>query len=225
MARTKPKRDENTALWRERAVARSLSRARSRAEERVQRFLDAAFSLVDEKGTTEFTIQEVVERSKQSLRAFYQYFDGKDELLLALFEESVRASVVDIESELEGVEEPLERLRTFTVRLHEWCEPREAPPTRGAHDRVPISEFALQLALKHPDRVGSVFTPLTRILFTLLEEAAAAGVIAETDTRAAAALVQQTVMYGWLQGRLVADVRMQASAEATWQFCLHGLRG
>ena len=60
--------DGNEPVWRQRAVARSLNAARSRAEQRVQRYLDAAFELIDEKGTTEFTIQEVVERSKQSLR-------------------------------------------------------------------------------------------------------------------------------------------------------------
>src|SRR5207302_1856496 len=81
--------DVNEPAWRERAVSRSLTAARSRAEERVQRFLDAAFALIDEKGTTDFTIQEVIDRSNQSLRAFYQHFNGKDELLLALFEETV----------------------------------------------------------------------------------------------------------------------------------------
>src|SRR4029077_11111195 len=82
--------------WRQRAVSRSLNAARSRAEKRVQRFLDAAFSLIDEKGSTDFTIQEVIDRSKQSLRGFYQYFDGKDELLLALFEETMGESADDI---------------------------------------------------------------------------------------------------------------------------------
>ena len=86
----------NEPAWRQRAVSRSLNAARSRAEQRVQRFLDAAFSLIDEKGTTEFTIQEVIDRSKQSLRGFYQYFDGKDELLLALFEETVREATDDL---------------------------------------------------------------------------------------------------------------------------------
>ena len=83
----------NEPAWRARAVSRSLNTARSRAEQRVQRFLDAAFELIDEKGTTEFTIQEVIDRSKQSLRGFYQYFDGKDELLLALFEETLREAI------------------------------------------------------------------------------------------------------------------------------------
>lgn len=71
-------------------MTRSLDAARSRAEQRVQRFVEAAFELIDERGATEFTIQEVVERSKQSLRGFYEYFEAKDELVLALFEETVR---------------------------------------------------------------------------------------------------------------------------------------
>ena len=82
--------------WRQRAVSRSLTAARSRAAQRVQRFLDGAFELIDEKGTTDFTIQEVIDRSQQSVRGFYQYFDGKDELVLALLEETVREAGEDI---------------------------------------------------------------------------------------------------------------------------------
>ena len=94
--------DANEPAWRQRAVSRSLNAARSRAEQRVQRFLDAAFELIDEKGTTEFTIQEVIDQSKQSLRGFYQYFDGKDELLLALFEETIREATDDLRAVVES---------------------------------------------------------------------------------------------------------------------------
>src|SRR5574342_401559 len=135
MARADDVQDEDVSAWRKRAVSRSLSAARSRAEQRVQRFLDAAFELIDEKGTTEFTIQEVIDRSKQSLRGFYQYFDGKDELLLALFEETVRESGEDIREVVESESGPLERLRAFVVRLHEWCEPAGTPRKRGRHNR------------------------------------------------------------------------------------------
>src|ERR1700712_3883387 len=106
-----PPEDPNEPSWRERAVSRSLNGARSRAEQRVQRFLDAAFSLIDEKGTTEFTIQEVIDRSKQSLRGFYQYFDGRDELLLALFEETVREATDDLRLVIESTAEPIDQLR------------------------------------------------------------------------------------------------------------------
>lgn len=175
--------DGNEPGWRQRAVSKSLSAARSRAQERAQRLLDAAFALIDEKGTTEFTIQEVVDRSKQSLRAFYQYFDGKDELLFALLEESIRESLEDLRSAVESESEPLERLRAFTIRLHEWCQPLGTRRKRGAHNRAPISEFSLQLALKDPERLATVMAPISRMLVELLKAAVAAGSLQVSEPR------------------------------------------
>jgi AcrR family transcriptional regulator len=217
--------DRNAPGWRQRAVSKSLSAARTRAEQRVQRLLDAAFALIDEKGTSEFTIQEVVDRSKQSLRGFYQYFESKDELLFALLEESIHESLEDLSEAVASETEPLERLRAFTVRLHEWCEPLGARPKRGSHNRVPLSEFSLQLALKDPERLSAVMAPVSRLLVELLETAVAAGALQVTDTRRAALLVQQTVMYGWLMGRLIGRKGGRVTAEDAWEFCLHGLGG
>jgi AcrR family transcriptional regulator len=216
---------KNEAGWRQRAVSKSLSAARSRAEQRVQGLLEAAFSLIDEKGTTEFTIQEVVDRSKQSLRGFYQYFEGKDELMFALFEETTREALEDLASAVESESEPLARLRAFTVRLHEWCEPLGARRKRGAHNRVPISEFSLQLALKDPERLAAVISPITRMLVGLLDDAVAAGVLRVADTRRAALLIEQTVMYNWFVNRLVQNPRSRVSSEDAWEFCLKGLGG
>ncbi len=225
MARADDSQDEKAPAWRKRAVTKSLSAARSRAEQRVQRLLDAAFALIDEKGSTEFTIQEVVDRSKQSLRGFYQYFEGKDELLFALLEETIREALDDLGAAVASETEPLARLRAFTVRLHEWCEPLGARRKRGAHNRVPISEFSLQLALKDPSRLAAVMAPISRILVELLDAAAAAGAIQVADTRRAALLVQQSVMYGWLMNRVVQSPRSRVTAEDAWDFCLHGLGG
>ncbi|HKA85368.1 MAG TPA: TetR family transcriptional regulator, partial [Acidimicrobiales bacterium] len=83
MARREPAAEagaDRPGTWRELAVARSLDPARSRAENRVQRFLDAATDLMSNESSKDFTVQEVVERSGQSLRSFYQYFAGKHEL-------------------------------------------------------------------------------------------------------------------------------------------------
>jgi hypothetical protein len=55
--------------WREHAVARSLDSARALAEKRVQRFLDAALELMAIGSGREFTIQQVVDRSGQSIRS------------------------------------------------------------------------------------------------------------------------------------------------------------
>src|SRR5437868_9756955 len=167
--------EANEPDWRERAVSRSLNAARSRAEQRVQRFLDAAFALIDEKGTTEFTIQEVIDRSKQSLRGFYQYFNGKDELLLALFEETVREATDDLRAVIEAEAEPVERLRAFTIRLHEWCDPSEKPSKRSAHNRRPIMEFSVHLTVDHSERVKAAMAPISRMMRELVEGANSAG--------------------------------------------------
>jgi AcrR family transcriptional regulator len=225
MTRVDDVQNGNGPGWRQRAVSKSLSAARTRAEQRVQRLLDAAFNLIDERGTTEFTIQEVVERSKQSLRGFYQYFDGKDELLFALLEESIREAFEDLREVVASDSEPLERLRAFTIRLHEWCEPLGTRRKRGAHNRVPISEFSLQIAIRDPERVAAVMAPISRMLVELLDAAVAAGAVQATDTQRTAVLIQQTVMYGWLMNRLVQSPRMRVTAEDAWEFCLHGLRG
>ncbi len=209
--------------WRERAVSRSLHAARSRAERRVQRFLDAAFELIDEKGTTEFTIQEVIDRSQQSLRGFYQYFDGKNQLLLALFEETIREATDDLQGVVDAQTQPIERLRAFTIRLHEWCDPSEKPRKRGTHNRRPIVEFSVQLAADHPEQVKAAMAPIMHTMLELIEAADAAGAIDVGDARRAAGLLQQTVMYSWFSNRLAESARSRVTAEETWDFCLHGL--
>ncbi|HWS45306.1 MAG TPA: TetR/AcrR family transcriptional regulator [Acidimicrobiia bacterium] len=223
MTDVEPVDDDNEPAWRQRAVSRSLNAARSRAEKRAQRFLDAAFELMDEKGTTDFTIQEVIDRSKQSLRGFYQYFNGKDELLLALFEESVHESIDDQRAAVDAETEPLARLRAFVIRLHEWCDPGESSRKRGTHNRRPISEFMVQLAGSHPERVRAAIAPTSQLLTELLDDANRADMIEVADTRRTGALVMRTVMYSWFGNRLASSARMRISAEETWQFCLNGL--
>jgi len=225
MAKTDDAQGGGGTGWRQRAVSKSLTAARSRAEQRVQGLLDASFALIDERGTTQFTIQEVVDRSKQSLRGFYQYFDGKDELLFALLEESIRESLEDLRSAVDGESKPLERLRAFTVRLHEWCGPLGTRRKRGAHNRVPLSEFSLQLALKDPERLVAAMAPISRMLVDLLQAAMDAGTIHVDDTQRAAMLIQQIVLYGWLMNRLVKNSRARVTAEDAWEFCLRGLGG
>jgi AcrR family transcriptional regulator len=211
--------------WRARAISRSLDVARSRAEERVQRFLEAAFELIDEKGSTDFTIQEVVDRSKQSLRGFYEYFDGKDELVLALFEETVREAVDDMRAAVDAESDPLARLRAFAITLYEWCDPEDSPRKRGRHSRRAIAEFSTHFTSGHADRVRATLRPQTRLLRELVAAAAEAGAIRVTDVRRAATLMQQTVMYSSFSNRLVEKPERRLGAEDTWEFCLHGLNG
>jgi hypothetical protein len=68
-------------------------------------------------------------------------------------------------------------------------------------------------------------TPISRMLIELLEAAVADGSLQVAETRRAALLIQQTVMYGWLMNRLVKSSRARVTADDAWHFCLHGLGG
>ena len=71
---------------------------------RVDRFIKTAVEILGETGRTDFTVQEVVARSKTSLRAFYQHFSSKDELLLALFDRTIAQSAKIWRAETTGLD-------------------------------------------------------------------------------------------------------------------------
>src|SRR6185312_2720720 len=58
------------------------------------RFMKSALAILGETGRADFTVLEVVERSKTSLRSFYQHFSTKDELLLALIDKIMTESTL-----------------------------------------------------------------------------------------------------------------------------------
>ena len=208
--------DEPT--WKQRAVERSTRAAKLRAEQRVQRFLDAAQVIIAEKGSTDFTVQEVVDRSRQSLRSFYQHFDGKHELLLALFEDALRRATEQIRAAAQGPADPLDRLKVAVQLLFELSRPDPAA-------RRPLfTDFAPQLLLTHPAEVRVAHASLLALLAELLTEASAAGELrAGVNPSRAAALTMQTVMFV-AQSAVASDGDdlPVITADEVWEFCAHG---
>lgn len=163
--------------WRELAVARSLDSARTRAENRVQRFMDAALELVNASDGTDFTVQEVVERSGQSLRSFYQYFDGKHELVLALFEESVASTVELLRERVARERGPMDRLHCFVVEYHQLCRPSRNGSSPVSGSPPILTEFAWQLLTERPKEAARAFAPLVSMYWELFDDAVAAGLV------------------------------------------------
>ena len=216
---------------RELAVARVLDPARARAETRVQRFLDAAFELMNSSSGREFTVQEVVERSGQSLRSFYQYFEGKYELLVALFEDSVRSSAEKLREAVDRESDPLERLRTFTVEYYVMCRPTPKGKAGDTKDKRPAStlaEFAQRLLTDHPAEAARAFVPLTELLNELLDAAAAAGVIREgLSHQRITGVILQAIMFnafGTTISGLPATGDVTEAADELWQLLLLGIQ-
>jgi len=204
--------------WKQRAVERSTKAAKLRAERRVQRFLDAAQAIIMEKATTDFTVQEVVDRARQSLRSFYQHFDGKHELLLALFEDALRRATDQIRAAAIGQSDPMEALKVAVQLLFELSRPDPAA------QRPLFTDFAPQLLVSHPAEVKAAHAPLLALFTDLLTQAEAAGRLhPATKPRRAAALTMQTVMFiAQNSGVSDDDSSSPITADEVWTFCSTG---
>lgn len=204
--------------WKQRAVERSIKTAKLRAAQRVQRFLDAAQAIIIEKGSTDFTVQEVVDRSRQSLRSFYLQFDGKHELLLALFEDALSRSADQIRAATASHEDPLERLKVAIQLLFESSRPDPAA------QRPLFTDFAPRLLVSHPSEVKVAHAPLLALLTELMEEASEAGVLRDgVNPRRMAAMAMQTVMFvAQYNGGSDDASTHPITADEVWDFCANG---
>jgi AcrR family transcriptional regulator len=221
--------NDPATTWREQAVARSLDSARTRAETRVQRFLDAALELMnDSENGKEFTVQEVVERSGQSLRSFYQYFGGKHELLLALFEESVRSTADVLRERVAEETAPLDRLHRFVVEYYRMCRP---PRSSRSKSKLPMTQvmvdFAQQLMTAHPAEAARAYAPVVALFSEVLDDAAEAGVIREGLRHGpVAGIVLEAIMFNAFSltiGGTPARAADGDPAEELWDLVFNGI--
>ena len=176
----------------------------------------------------EVTVQNVADRAGLSLRAFYRHFPSKDELLLAVFEEAIRANAQHLQQEIAASDEPLERVRIFATEYYRSCRSGQ---TRHADKRLPgrkLGPFGYQLLFDHPDEAAHAFIPLVSLLRRLLDDASAAGVIpADRDNEQVAGIMLQAIMFNsfstTITGSTTDDVPDRG--DLFWGLLLHGLAG
>jgi AcrR family transcriptional regulator len=231
MPMNEPAAESPAVSWREQAVSRSLDSARVRAEHRVQRFIDAALELMSESPSgKDFTVQDVLATSGQSLRAFYQYFGGKQELLLAVFEESVRSTAETLRERIGGEQSALERLHRFVVEYYWLCHPTAKKAGRKKRS-LALAEFAQQLMTTHPEEATRVFAPVVSLFDEVLEDAVAAGVVrGELSQRRLAGVIGgvilEAIMFNAFSTTISGSFAEQDGAdpaEELWDLVLHGI--
>jgi AcrR family transcriptional regulator len=209
--------------WRDRAVERSLRGARAKAVSRSDRFIEAATEILSETGRTDFTVQELIERSKTSLRSFYQHFSGKEELLLALFEEIITTSVSEWRTEIADLPSALESLHLLLERIYSQA----AAPAEGGGINRALSVYHLQLAESRPAEYARVLAPLRELILELVEQGVSDGTFRDDiDPDTLAMIMMQTLVGAAHMHALGAQPSgVPLDAELLWEFCLGGLVG
>lgn len=168
--------DDLVAGWQARVVERSLRTATRRSIDRGSSLVRAAVRLLERSNGDTFTVQDVADEAGQSLRTLYQYFESKDDLLLAVFEESMRSYARMIVDAVADLADPLERLGGGLVAALRMPEFSNAGVDRG------LARLRLKLGEVEPDLVARSQRPVTVLMHDLVADAAAAGTIRTDDT-------------------------------------------
>ncbi|HET6734364.1 TetR/AcrR family transcriptional regulator [Mycobacterium sp.] len=191
------------------------------AESRANRFMKSALTILGETGRTDFTVLEVVERSKTSLRSFYQHFSTKDELLLALIERIMTESTRKWRQDTEG----LDSLAAMRALIDRICTPAES----STQDRVNrgLTDYNDHLAETLPREYARVLSPLHELIKDIITRGIDEGSFrAELDVDATAALIMQSAL-GAMRLRVLGIELSGVPVEADhiFAFCIGGLIG
>ena len=168
---------------------RAATTGRVDTEARAARFMKSALAILAETGRTDFTVLEVVERSKTSLRSFYQHFSTKDELLLALIDRIMSESVKSWRAQTDDLTPP-EALRVLIERI---CTPAESTAQDKVHRGLTFYNNHLSESL--PRDYARVVSPLHRLIQDIIGRGVADRTFgADIDVDSTAALIMQTVL-------------------------------
>jgi AcrR family transcriptional regulator len=209
-----------TASLRDVAVERSIEKARARAQERTNRFVDAALDLVAERESLEFTLQEVVDRAHLSLHAFYQLFESKDALVEAVLEESLERGVTELRQRIDVEATPFARLRAFVVGYYELAT-ESRRPIFGSGAAFTIVSVHLDHAA--PSKAWGAYRPLRVLAYELLRASIDDGSIrSDLDTDLLATFLLSSVRT-MTEMTIAGSGAAQPTGEELWQLVADGV--
>jgi AcrR family transcriptional regulator len=196
--------------------------------DRTRLLIDAAYDLLDEAGLEGLTIRAVLSRTGLARRAFYERFQGKDDLVLAVFDSSLRSAALQFGEMTRHEASPTEALRLIvsSIVVGQLGHGENGRMKGGAHLRsAALSREHLRLAQSRPAELQAALQPL----LDLMAGQVAAG-IEKGEFRAAEPHLQARLIYN-LVSTTVHTVLLQEEggapdlaeretlAVAIWDFC------
>lgn len=188
-------------------------------ESRTTRFMKSALAILAETGRTDFTVLEVVERSKTSLRSFYQHFSTKDELLLALIDTIMTESTKHWRAETAGLDGPT-ALRKLIDRI-------TAPAPSSKQDSINrgLTYYNDHLAETLPSEYARVLSPLHQLIQDIVNRGIAEGAFRDgLDVATSSALILQAVLGAMRLRSLGVELNgVPIEGDHIYDFCVRGL--
>ncbi|WP_051194199.1 TetR/AcrR family transcriptional regulator [Nocardia jiangxiensis] len=217
-----PGGDRTPPAWADRAAARSraVRRSRVRSIEQAQAIVAAARRLLQIEGTT-LTTQELSKEAGIALQTFYRHFSGKDQLLLAVFEDLIAERAAEVEETARAMPDPVARLHYYVVRSLRSLQGDDG----GSGARFITAEH-WRLYQLFPSEMARANQPFADLVEQELRAAARAGLLRPTDPAADAWLAMKLVMSVYHHYSFApAPNDIDDIAEKLWTFCLMAFGG
>jgi AcrR family transcriptional regulator len=192
----------------------------NRQAEVTSRLVESARELVWDRGGPSFTVTQVVAAAGTSLKSFYRCFAGKDELLVALFEDDARRGADALRAMIDVHGAPLDRLRVAVVGLFRFLTVEGRLPYAAA-----LVREHLRLAESHPQQLQGVLNPFVGVFEEAVAAAQASGAVRVGDARRDARTLFHLVL-SHLHALICHQIQDPPTevADELWAFCSAALR-
>lgn len=153
-----------------------MSEPRTKSEARREAILEAAVEVFAERGYHAARVSDIARAAGVADGTIYLYFKNKEDLLLSIFEDKMALLRQGALAALEGVDDPLERVRAF-ARFH-----------FDAVQRYPALSEVLQVELRLSNKFIKDYRPQAlwdylRVFESILKDGQACGAVrADVDT-------------------------------------------
>jgi AcrR family transcriptional regulator len=210
--------DESLPEWKRQSVERSLQVARARAQDRSDRFVASASELMEERGDVDFTVQDIVDRAKMSIRTFYNFFASKDDVLVAVHETILATEVAPrLRKRCDGESDPVLKIRVYIEGIFSLTA-KPGPTSRA------LTTFRNRLAETRPDDLDRAFRPQIELVQELVKGVSDAGRLNGGLSAAKSAyLIHHTVLAAVHDRILASSHDIGVTAEDLWIFCCTGI--
>lgn len=87
--------------------------SRRKNNEKYYRIIEAATKVFAKNGFYQSKISEIAKEAKVADGTIYLYFENKDDILISLFEEQMKAVIDNMEVQISGIDDPAKKLERF----------------------------------------------------------------------------------------------------------------
>ena len=214
------------ARWEERSTNRVLESGRDQILQRSRQMVEAAYDLLEQEGLQGLTIRAVLKKTRLSRRAFYQRFAGKDDLVMAVFEQTIRLATLHYGEQIKSLPDPMQRLRLIVTCIALGSSTLTAQDAeQGGRRGAAMSREHLRLAQSRPADLQAALSPLIALIACQLSSGIEQGLVRDEDPQRLATLVYNLVSTT-VHTELLAQenskpdrVHRAQLASDIWEFC------